>query len=194
MDASQKIEAIELRMTAYAPTANAVERSQNASINVNTTIRSNALGQAGMKTTQTVNVNQNGAWSETHSAGVTKVPVIPGISVPMRGFFLPYANVTPKPGTPSTFNVVMRGYAFSTPLYISNPAKTAVMNSIHYSLHFQVNFSTHVTSMHGWHSAFPTFSAQINGREFYNSPERFGLSGLHPGNEVHPRVGDITDW
>ena len=115
-----------------------------------------------------------------------------GINWP--GHFLPYADVHLKPGTQSTFNVTMRGYAFSTPLYLHWPAKTMIMNSIHYSLHFQVNFAQHVISMHGWHSADPTFMAAANFREFYNSPERLGLAGLHPGNEEHPRMTGITDW
>ena len=156
---------------------------QSASFNVSSEIR-RPDNQPGMKTNQTVTVDQNGTWSQSSSSGSTKFL---GANVP--GIFIPYANVSPIKGTSSSFSITMRGYALSVPLVVGasaaiGPASQALL-SIHYSFHGVVNFGARTASLSGWHSSYPSFSGRISGRSVFDRPQsRPPLVGLVPGAEV----------
>ena len=159
--------------------------NQSVSFNVSSEIR-RPDPQAGLKTSQTVTVNQNGTWSETRYTGGT-TNVGPNIKIP--GYYRYYANVTPVKGNPSAYNVTMKGYSFSKPLVAGAATALGVaapaLLSIHYSFHGVANFSTHRASLSGWHSSYPSFSAGISGHQIFDRfQSRPPLVGLLPGAEV----------
>jgi RHS repeat-associated protein len=156
----------------------------NVSLTVRAEIRS-PDPQSGVKTNQTVTVNQFGTASETHYVGYETGPFNTRLNG--RGWF--DSKVTPVKGKENAYEIKMTGYAYAIPvaatakiLHPGNP-----IPAIHYSFNGTINFGKGQATLSGSHSSYPSFEGQINGRTVF---DRFQsrpplIPGLLPGFEAN---------
>ena len=163
------------------------EQAKSVRIVVRTEIQDNSVGQAGMKTKQVVNLNQDGTYTSSSSAGTTNIGI-----TRVKGEFHSSTNVT-SGGAPGAYTVEMRGYAVSRPLMLATGPSGYVLFSIHYSVNVSVNFSNHTAVGHGLISGYPSSYIRVGGQRLFHHQEgRIPLVDLLPGREVP--VEGHTGW